>query len=154
MNQIKYLVYACLMIFTAAILSIFIATLSSNEIIAPLPTTIDVDLPKQDNVMTNSKGGNLFRQNCQSCHALDKNLTGPALRGVHERGPWTNRSNLIKWVKNPAAFIPTTLYTKELQKTYGAIMPSFSQLSEEEINAIFDWVKELPTPRYNTVVVQ
>jgi len=33
-------------------------------------------------------------------------------------------------------------------------MPSFSQLSEEEINAIFDWVKELPTPRYNTVVVQ
>jgi len=96
MNQIKYLVYACLMIFTAAILSIFIATLSSNEIIAPLPTTIDVDLPKQDNVMTNSKGGNLFRQNCQSCHALDKNLTGPALRGVHERGPWTNRSNLIK----------------------------------------------------------
>ena len=131
-------------LFSVVIVSIFIATLSSNEIIGTLPTIIDVDLPKQDQTITNSKGRNLFRQNCQSCHALDKDLTGPALRGVYERGPWTNRTNLIKWVKNPASFIPTTLYTKELQTTYGSVMPSFSQLSEEEINAIFDWIKELP----------
>ena len=56
-------------------------------------------------------GQQLFQQNCQSCHALDKNLTGPALRGVTGRGPWAeDRANLVKWVHNPAAFIPTTPY--------------------------------------------
>ena len=51
-------------------------------------------------------GKQLFQQNCQSCHALDKKLTGPALRDVSQRGPWGDRANLVKWIKNPAAFIP------------------------------------------------
>ncbi|HEU0110175.1 MAG TPA: c-type cytochrome [Flavisolibacter sp.] len=91
-------------------------------------------------------GQQIFQQQCQSCHALDKNLTGPGLRGVEERGPWGDRANLVKWVHNPAAFIPTTPYTQDLQKTYGSIMPSFPQLSEEDINAIFDWIKTAPPP--------
>jgi cytochrome c2 len=91
-------------------------------------------------------GEQIFKANCQTCHALDKNLTGPALRGVEERGPWTERANLVKWVHNPAAFIPTTPYTQELQKTYGSIMPSFPQLSEADINAVFDWIKAAPAP--------
>ena len=92
-------------------------------------------------------GQQLFQQNCQSCHALDKNLTGPALRGVTGRGPWAeDRANLVKWVHNPAAFIPTTPYTQDLQKTYGSIMPSFPQFSEKEILSIFDWIDSAPPP--------
>jgi cytochrome c551/c552 len=91
-------------------------------------------------------GQQIYQQNCQSCHALDKVISGPALRGVEERGPWTERANLIKWVKNPAAFIPTTPYTQELQKTYGQIMPSFPALSDADINAIFDWIASAPAP--------
>jgi mono/diheme cytochrome c family protein len=98
------------------------------------------------NTLYAQTGQQIFQQNCQSCHALDKNLTGPGLRGVEERGPWTDRANLIKWVKNPAAFIPTTPYTIELQKTYGSIMPSFPQLSDADINAIFDYIKAAPAP--------
>src|SRR6478672_4468848 len=40
------------------------------------------------------EGKSLFQQNCQSCHALDKRLTGPALRGAMSRGPWGDRKNL------------------------------------------------------------
>src|SRR5205085_12479966 len=60
------------------------------------------------------EGKTIFQANCATCHAIDKDLTGPALRGVNERGPWTNRANLIKWVHNPGAFIPTTPYTTQL----------------------------------------
>jgi len=145
MSQIKYLGYACLIIFCFSIASIFIASLFSNDTVAPQRTT-DFDQRNLKGSIVTSKGQNLFQQNCQSCHALDKNLTGPALRGVEGRGPWTERKNLIQWVKNPAMFVPTTPYTKELQKTYGQIMPSFPQLSDEDIHAIFDYISKLPTP--------
>jgi mono/diheme cytochrome c family protein len=92
-------------------------------------------------------GKQLFQQNCQSCHALDKKLSGPALRGVTGRGPWTDRANLHKWVHNPAAFIPTTPYTKALQAEMGGqIMPPFPQLSEKDIDAIFDYIETAPPP--------
>jgi cytochrome c551/c552 len=91
-------------------------------------------------------GQQIFSQNCQSCHALDKKLSGPPLRGVTGRGPWGDRANLVKWVHNPAAFIPTTPYTKALQAEFGQIMPSFPQLSEADINAIFDYIESAPEP--------
>jgi len=94
-------------------------------------------------------GQQLYAQYCQSCHALDKVISGPALRGVEERGPWTERENLYAWVKNPGAFIPTNPYTQDLQKTYGQIMPSFPQLSKEEVDAIFDYIKAAPGPDDN-----
>jgi hypothetical protein len=86
-------------------------------------------------------GKQIFQANCQSCHAINKNLTGPALQGFTERGPWTDRQNVYKWIHNPAAFIPTTPYTKELQAQFGGqIMPSFPQLSEKDIDAIVDYI--------------
>lgn len=64
-------------------------------------------------------GKAIFSANCATCHALDKQLTGPALRGVEERGPWNNRANLHKWVHNPGGFIPTTPYTQQLAPLSG-----------------------------------
>lgn len=92
-------------------------------------------------------GKALFSANCQTCHALDKIANGPALRGVEGRGPWTDRANLVKWVHNPGGFIPTTDYTKQLVVQFGGqIMPSFPQLGDKEILAIFDWIKTAPPP--------
>ena len=91
-------------------------------------------------------GQQIFQQNCQSCHSLDKDLTGPHLRGVEERGPWGDRANLVKWVHNPSAFMASDPYTQGLQKTFGSIMPGFPQLSEDNIHAIFDYIKTAPGP--------
>ncbi len=88
-------------------------------------------------------GKQLYQSNCASCHAINKQLTGPALAGVETRGPWTDRENLYKWVHNPAAFIPTTPYTKELQAQFGGqIMPAFPQLGNKDIDAIIDYVNK------------
>jgi mono/diheme cytochrome c family protein len=82
-----------------------------------------------------------YVQNCASCHAIRKKLGGPALEGFWVRGPWTNPENILRWVHNPAAFIPKTKYTKELQAEYGQIMPSFPQLSEMDVFSIIEFVR-------------
>jgi cytochrome c551/c552 len=92
-------------------------------------------------------GKAIFQAQCATCHALDKQLTGPALRGVETRGPWTDRKELVKWIHNPGGYIPTSDYTKQLAATYnGQIMPSFPQLSEEEIFSILDYINTAPMP--------
>jgi hypothetical protein len=92
--------------------------------------------PLADNFLP---GKLLFQKYCATCHDMDKVLSGPALRDVELRGPWVNRANLYRWVKNPAAFIPATCYTINLQKQYGQIMPAYP-LPDSAIDAIFDYI--------------
>ncbi len=88
----------------------------------------------------------LYQTNCQICHSLDKNLTGPALRGFLERGPWGDREELYKWVHNPAAYLATSDYASQLKNRYGTIMQAFPQLTNEEIDAIAEYVATAPPP--------
>jgi mono/diheme cytochrome c family protein len=99
--------------------------------------------PIRDSMPPSVQNGRIiFGANCSTCHALDKQLTGPALRGVEQRGPWTNRQNLFAWTHNPGGFIPMANYTTCLVQTYnGQIMPSFPQLSDDDLNAIYDYIQ-------------
>lgn len=92
------------------------------------------------------EGKQLFQQNCQSCHALDKRLTGPALRGFEARGPWADRKQLHAWVHNPAKYMSTDPYTQGLKAEYGAIMQAFPDLTEKQIDAIADYISTAPVP--------
>ena len=92
------------------------------------------------------EGKTLFQQNCQSCHALDKKLTGPALRGFTSRGPWGNREEIYKWIHNPAAYIQNDPYTQGLKNEYGAIMQAFPQLTNPQIDAIVEYIETAPAP--------
>lgn len=92
------------------------------------------------------EGKQLFQQNCQNCHALDKQLTGPALRGFQERGPWGDRKELYAWIKNPAAYMQKSQYALGLKQQYGSIMQAFPALSDKEIDAIADYIINAPLP--------
>lgn len=97
------------------------------------------------NTVIAQDGAQIFKQYCASCHAFDKVLSGPPLRDVAQRGPWAeDRQNLVKWIKNPAAFIPTTQYTKDLQKQYGQIMPGFAQFTDAEMEAVIKYLEAGP----------
>lgn len=93
-------------------------------------------------------GQQLFATNCQSCHNLYRDGTGPALIGVEERGPWAEkgRPELHKWVRNPPAYIPTSPYTQALYAQYKSYMTAFTPgvLSDKDIDAIFDYIKAAP----------
>jgi cytochrome c2 len=99
-------------------------------------------------VSVNAQNGEqLFKQNCASCHAIDKDVTGPALSGVLNRGPWAeDKKNLYSWVHDPAGFMAKDPYTKGLKAKFGAMMTGFPQLKNEEIDAIINYVMNPPAP--------
>lgn len=147
MGQLKYLasagmiivlMFVCIAVFRKLTEAPWITSLENEKYSEAFCGTTS-----PDTMASSSEGGQIFRANCATCHALDKVLSGPALRGVMERGPWKeNEKNFVKWVRNPAAFVPTTSYTLELQKQYGQIMPSFSHLPEQDIWAIRDYLRQ------------
>ena len=88
-------------------------------------------------------GAQIFQQNCASCHAINKDLTGPRLAGVETRGPWGDRKNLYAWIHNPPKFMQTDEYTQQLKQQYGGVvMTGFPTLTEKEIDAIIDYVNK------------
>lgn len=96
-------------------------------------------------------GEKLFKQNCSSCHRIDQDMTGPALKGTRER--WEGREELLyKWIKNPNAAIETgDSYIKALVdewKPRAGIMNA-QAVNDEEITAILDYIDawEPPAPR-------
>ena len=85
-------------------------------------------------------GKALFNQKCASCHAIDKNLVGPALKGVEER--WDDKSMLYDWVRNSAAVIKkgyprAVAVYNEFNKVQ---MTAFPELKNEDIDAILGYI--------------
>lgn len=151
MNQVKYLISASLILLGLLIVFLFYSLLPFEKRVQKS----QAESPEKTTVASPPSAGQaIFQQNCQSCHALDKRLSGPALRGVSERGPWTDRKNIYKWVQNPAAFIPTTAYTVALHREYGQIMPSFPQLSENDIDAILEYIIHVSPSESMPVAIQ
>lgn len=98
-----------------------------------------VMVPPSDQVAV-IKGKDIFGDNCASCHALRKDLTGPALAGVQERVP--DKKLLYKWIRNPSAVLKSgNVYFNKLAKRYdNLVMTPFSDLSDEEINAVLAYI--------------
>ena len=89
-------------------------------------------------------GKALFQQKCASCHAINKNLTGPALSGVEDR--WPNKADLYRWIRNSAALIkeghPRAV---EVYNQYNKIqMTAFPELKDADIDAILAYVNAPP----------
>ena len=89
-------------------------------------------------------GKALFSQNCASCHAVNKKLTGPALAGVEDR--WSDKKNLYAWIKNSAAFLKTgDPYANKLYNEYNkTAMNLFPNLTDKDIDAILGYIKSVP----------
>jgi cytochrome c551/c552 len=85
-------------------------------------------------------GKALFNQKCASCHAIDKNLVGPALKGVEDR--WDDKAMLYDWVRNSAAVIKKG-YPRAVAvyNEYNKIqMSAFPELKDADIDAIIGYV--------------
>jgi len=85
-------------------------------------------------------GKAIFQAKCAACHAIDKNLTGPALKGLEER--WPEKADLYSWVRNSAALIKAghpravAVYAE-----YNKIqMPAFPELKDADIDAILAYI--------------
>lgn len=93
------------------------------------------------NLAVAQDGEQLFKQ-CNTCHLLGKNSTGPDLKGVKQK--WIDageQENLYAWVKNSTELIASGKSTlaKEIEVFSPTAMPS-QPVSNEEIDAILDYV--------------
>lgn len=85
-------------------------------------------------------GGALFKQKCTSCHALNRQVVGPALKGIHEKH---DEAWLVKWIKNSQALVASgdpeaVKIFNEYNKT---VMTPFPELSDDDIKNILAYVQ-------------
>jgi len=87
------------------------------------------------------KGKELFNSNCAACHKLDAKSTGPALRGVAEKH---DMAWIYKWVHNSSDMIKSgdAAAVKLFEENNKAVMTSFPQLSEGDIDNIIAYTSE------------
>lgn len=86
-----------------------------------------------------SQGEELFKGNCQQCHAVHDKVVGPALQNVWERQPvpW-----LLNFIKYPQKTIDSgDEYAQKLYAQYNQYMPNHDFFSDEEILSILAYVK-------------
>ncbi|WP_268225484.1 c-type cytochrome [Sinomicrobium oceani] len=89
------------------------------------------------------RGKQLFNSNCAACHKLDQKMTGPALAGVTDK---RDREWLHKWIKNNVALRKSgdaeaiAIY----EEFNGAVMNTFPQLSEQDIDDILAYTENPP----------
>ena len=102
------------------------------------------------------KGKSLFNSQCAACHKLNRNLVGPALKGVSAK---YEKDWLYSWIKNSQALIKSgdpqavAIY-EEWNKV---AMNAFPNLSNEDIDNILaytDYVPPKPTPPPGAPVTQ
>jgi cytochrome c551/c552 len=91
-------------------------------------------------VPPSEEGKTLFTARCAACHNINKQLTGPALAGVHER-----RS--IEWIINFVHSSQTMVKKGDkdaiaLYEKFNKIpMPDHSDLTDDNIKSIVEYVK-------------
>jgi cytochrome c2 len=89
-----------------------------------------------------SAGANIFDAKCSMCHSLNEDKIGPALSGVKQR--WGNDEAKLKmFIRDAQSVIKggdayaATLYEKWNKSN----MPSFTNLSDKEMNDLVEYLK-------------
>lgn len=92
-------------------------------------------------------GKALFQQKCASCHGIDRDLTGPALKGMLER-VGGDKQLLFSWIRNsPQVLASGNKYYNDLYNKWNkAQMSTFQSLSDAEIEAINTYVETWEPP--------
>ena len=98
-------------------------------LLLPLIFTTSISAQDYDN------GKQLFRNNCASCHNMEKKVVGPALKNVvkNQGEDWTK-----SWIKNNQALRDAgDKHANEIFKEYnGMAMPAYEHLGEDAIDDI------------------
>ncbi len=93
-------------------------------------------------------GAQLFKAKCNTCHMVDKNSTGPLLKGVKQK--WSDAGEgdfLYEWVKNPQTLIATGKSKVAMEsKNFSPTDMTPQAVSNEEIDAILDYVDNYTPP--------
>ncbi len=104
--------------------------------------------------LTYGQGEALFKAKCNTCHMVDKNSTGPLLKGV--KAKWTDAGEgelIYDWVKNSPKLIAggKSKMALAIKDFSGSEMPP-QQATNEEIDQILDYIDNYTPPGPTTNV--
>jgi len=93
-------------------------------------------------------GEQLFKAKCNTCHMVDKNSTGPNLKGVKQK--WTDAGEaemLYEWVANSEALIASgkSKMANEI-KGFSAAAMTPQVVTNEELDAILNYIDTYAPP--------
>lgn len=93
-------------------------------------------------------GSQLFKAKCNTCHAVDKNSTGPLLKGAKQKWNDAGEGELIyEWVKNPQSLIASGKSSMAAKvNTFSSSDMTPQAVTNEEIDAILDYVDNYSPP--------
>ncbi len=87
-------------------------------------------------------GRDIFHSRCASCHMINKELTGPALKGVESR--WPDKQKLYAFVRNSQEVIKNDKYAHDLWLEYNqTVMVPHPDLSDSSIQSILYYIKSV-----------
>lgn len=93
-----------------------------------------------ENINPNEQGKKLFYGKCASCHMVNKDMSGPALKGVEAR--WPDRKKLYAFIKNSEEVIRSDAYARALWQEWNqTMMPPHPDLTDANIDAILAYIR-------------
>ncbi len=94
------------------------------------------------------EGEALFNSKCATCHQPHKDMTGPKLYEVRQK--WEDggakEGSIYQWVKNWQVAAANDPYAKEVSEWSPTAMSLFTSLTNDQIDAILDYVDAQPKP--------
>lgn len=80
---------------------------------------------------------------CNTCHALDRKVVGPALANVRDR---RSEDWLKAMIRNSSALIESDETALEIYNQYNQLQMPSHDLTDEEITSILDYITEASKP--------
>lgn len=106
------------------------------------PVTEETSPADNQNVGTSlaETGKSVFEKKCISCHAVNQKVIGPALAGVTQR---RSTEWIKKMITHPEQMLQEDETARALLKEYNNIPMTNQQVTEEEANALIEFLKTI-----------
>ena len=95
---------------------------------------------KPQDMSVTMHGKELFDKRCAACHYVNKEMTGPALRGSRQR--WPDSTKLYAFIRNSDSMIRVDPYAEALWKAWNqtAMNPN-PDLNDHDIYSILEYIE-------------
>jgi hypothetical protein len=109
--------------------------------------SISTSPPPERIIVLNSRGKVLFKDNCEPCHSVRKEVEGPSIFTIEQRIP--DKRLLYDWIRNSSVVLKSgNKYFNTLVSKYGGVrMTDFPHLTDDDVTAILEYIRQVDTLR-------
>jgi mono/diheme cytochrome c family protein len=88
-----------------------------------------------------NKGKAIYQSQCQSCHSIFKDLTGPALGTIMQNPFWSDTLKFVRYIQDPESFSKES-YIVALRAKFGSKQMPFPGMSDEQLASVMSYIRD------------